>query len=146
MLIKDALGARSKVVVIVRPDETVAAVAQHLRDKDRGLAVVCDAEHAPLGIVSVVDINRAVAEHRDRAPGMAARSIMNPDIVTCNTDDTVEQALDKMAAHGIRHLPVLEDGKMTAIVSLQDLLRARHEEAQISAEDMRRYFLGIGYH
>lgn len=146
MLIKDALRARSKIVVIVRPDDTVAAVAKHLRDKDRGLAVVCDANHAPLGIISVVDINRAIAEYRERAPGMPAPSIMNADIVTCNTDDTVDKALDKMAAHGIRHLPVLQDGKMTAIVSLQDLLRARHEEAEISVEEMRRYFLGIGYH
>jgi CBS domain-containing protein len=146
MLIKTALRARSKTVVIVGPDDTVATVAKRMRDKQRGLAIVCDSNDAPIGIVSVIDINRAIADYEERASGMQARSVMNTDMVTCKATDTLDRALDKMAAHDIRHLPVLENGKITAVVSLQDLLRARYEQAEFSSEEMRRYFLGVGYH
>ena len=145
MLVKDALSERAEIVVIVQPDDTVTGVAKSLRDKRKGLAVVCDGQGAPLGLISVIDISRAVAEQGDAAPQMAARSAMNTAFVSSRMDDKVDHALEVMAEHNIRHLPVLDEGKLAAVVSMRDLLQARQKEAEISMEEMRRYVLGHGY-
>jgi signal-transduction protein with cAMP-binding, CBS, and nucleotidyltransferase domain len=126
------------------PDDTAAAAARRIREKRNGLAVVCDAACAPLGIVSVIDINRVAAEHGERAPGPAVREVMNTAIVVCAPGDSVEQALDTMTEPEIRHLPVVEDRALRGIVSIRELLEARFEEARVGLGEMHRDVFGVG--
>jgi CBS domain-containing protein len=146
MHVRDVLGARPREALRVGPDETVAAAARLIDDKRKGLAVVCAEDGALLGIISVIDINRAVARHGERGPAMAVHEVMNPDIVVCRPEDRVEKALEDMTKHGIRHLPVVETGVLLGVLNIRDLLEIRFEEAQMTVEDMQRYIHGVGYH
>ena len=146
MRIAEILKAKGGEVVTVGVTDTVKTASQRIAEKRRGLAVVCDDNNVPVGIVSVIDINRAVARYGDRAPGMAVREVMNTDIAVCAPTDTVEQALDKMVKRAIRHLPVVADANLCGCVNMRDLLEARFDEAQMGFEEMRRYVLGVGYH
>ena len=145
MLVKDALSERSEIIVVVGPDEPVASVAKSLRDKKKGLAVVCAGGTDLLGLISVIDISRAVADHEGDAPAMPASAIMNTSVTTGTMQDSVDQALGMMAEHNIRYLPVLDDGKIAAVTSLRELLQARNREAEVSIDEMRKYVLGGGY-
>jgi CBS domain-containing protein len=110
------------------------------------LAVVCDENESPIGIISVIDINRAVVMYGDRAPGMTVRDVMSTDMVVCGRSDSVEHALDVMMKWGIRHLPVVAEGRLEGIVNIQDLLEARFDEAQLGLDEMRPYVFGVGLH
>jgi CBS domain-containing protein len=146
MLVRDALKTKPGKVVKVAPDMTLTAAARAIHDARRGLAIVCDAEQAILGVLSVIDVNRCLCHHGEKAAGMMVREVMNPDVVACGPEDTAEDALKKMTAHGIRHLPVVEDGALRGLVNLRDLLEIRFEHAEMTAEEMRRYVFGVGYH
>ena len=146
MYISDILKTKGGEVVIVSPEDTIMTAAGRIAENRKGLAVICDANRSPLGIVSVIDINRAVAKYGERAPEMAVRDLMNPSIAVCAPTDTIEKALDKMMKCEIRHLPVVADNTLQGIVNIKDLLEARFNEAQIDLEEMRRYVFAVGYH
>lgn len=146
MLVRTILDATKHEAVTVGPEDTVAETARRIAEKRRGLAVVCDADKALLGIISVIDINRALAQHAERAAAMRAREVMSTKIAVCAPGDTVEQALDNMTANHVRHLPVVDKGVLLGVINIGDLLHSRFEEARVTADDMRRYFFGAGYH
>lgn len=146
MLISDILKAKGSDVVTVGPGDSLAAAARRIADRKKGLAVVCNDQERPLGMISVIDINRAVADHEERAPGMAVRDLMTTDIIVCAPGDSVEEALERMTTHEVRHLPVVQDGTLKGIVNMRDLLRSRFKEAEMTAAEMQRYVFGAGYH
>lgn len=145
MQVREILEAKSTRAVIVGPDDAVRTASSRIAEMGKGLAVVCDQNDSPIAILSVIDINRAIAEFGDQAPGVAVREIMNTNIVACEPDDPVEQALDRMMERGIHHLPVVAEGRLKGIVNVQQLLEARFSEAQFGLEEMRRYVFGAGY-
>ena len=146
MRVSEILKAKGGRVVTVGPDDDVKTASSRIAQMRKGLAVVCDENESPIGIVSVIDVNHAVARHGDRAPGMAVRDVMHTDMVVCGPSDSVEQALDTMMKRGIRHLPVVAEGRLQGIVNAENLLEARFNEAQLGLDEMRQYVLGGGYH
>ncbi len=146
MQVSEILKAKGGKAVTVGPDGIIETASSRIAQMGKGLACVCDEKAALIGIVSVIDINRAIARHGDRAPGMAVRDVMTTDIAVCAPSDSVEQALDTMMRRGIRHLPVVAEGRLQGIVNVQDLLQARFDDAQLGLDEMRRYVFGVGYH
>ena len=146
MLVGDALKTKQTKVVKIDQDETMAAAARAIDEAGKRLAVVCDARGAILGVLSVIDINRAVANHGDKAPSMLVRDLMNLDVTICNCRETVEEALQKMTAHDILQLPVIEEGVLQGLVTMNTLLETRFEQAEMTAEEMGCYVFGPGYH
>ena len=146
MNVGDVLGAKPREALRVGPEATVAAAARLIADKKKGLAVVCAEDGALLGIISVIDINRAVAQHGEGAAAMSVHEVMNPDVVVCRPEDGVDHALEDMTKHGIRHLPIVDNGVLRGVVNIRDLLEVRFEEARITVEDMHRYIHGVGNH
>ena len=76
---------------------------------------------------------------------MRVRDVMNPEVVVCGPEDSVADALDLMRTHRLRHLPVVEGEGALGRVTMSDLLKVRFEQAEMAAEDMRRYIFGVGY-
>lgn len=146
MFLSDLLPSVEDRMVPASPDETVADLSRRLGYRKRGMAVVCDANSHLLGIVSVMDIIRALGDHEEAAPLMRARDIMKTDPVTGAPGDTIEVALERMSSHGIRHLPVVEGGILQGVVNIRDLLEARSRAAEMTAEELSRYIYGAGYH
>ena len=146
MKIGDILSRTGSKFVTVSPDDRVISAARLMKDAKKGLVVVVDAEGTLLGVLSVMDVNRGVAEHGGRAPNMPVRDLMNAEVVVCTSDDTLEDALSLMTANQIRHLPVVEGGVLRGLINLRDLLHLRFEQAQMSMEEMRGYIFGVGFH
>ena len=145
MIVREVLKSKTADTVRVGPDDTLTAAAGAIAAARKGLAVVCGGQGALLGVISVIDINRAVAEQGDRAPGMRVRDVMNPEVVVCGPEDSVEEALELMTTHHLRHLPVVEGEAVLGRVTMSDLLKVRFERAEMAVEEMRRYVFGAGY-
>jgi CBS domain-containing protein len=66
---------------------------------------------------------------------------MTRDVRSCAPGDTIADIMAIMTTHRIRHLPVLEDGKLMGIVSIGDVVKYRLDEAKHEVESMRDYVL-----
>jgi CBS domain-containing protein len=111
--------------ITAHPDETVVEAARRLRDKHVGDLVIVDDKNRLVGILTDRDIVvSAVAQSPDRIDALRVGDIMTTDVLSVRRNETVEGALKKMAARGVRRLPVLGPvGEVEGILSLDDLLQ-----------------------
>src|SRR5208282_1355932 len=105
-------------VVSVRPDTPTSQVARLLLDNGISAMPVVDSDGAPVGMVSEGDLIG-----RDEA-ARTARDIMSAPVVTVGEETEVGEIARLLAAHRIKRVPVVRDGRIIGIVSRADLLRA----------------------
>jgi CBS domain-containing protein len=146
MNLEQLLKVKGVDAIVIGPDETIATTAHLLAEQNRGLALVCGTENKLLGVVSVIDISRAVAKFAEHAPSMAVRTIMTRDFCSCHLEDSVEDALRMMNERRIRQMPIVEGGILKGLLNMRGVLEARFEEADMRAEELRHYVSGGGYH
>jgi CBS domain-containing protein len=114
----------------VTPDNALIDIAAMMRDEDIGaLPVVKDGELR--GIVTDRDIVvRAIAEGKEPST-TTVQEVLSEKVESVEPDDDIEEAADVMAAHQIRRLPVVEDGKLIGMVSLGDI-SIKHEKSTVA--------------
>jgi CBS domain-containing protein len=139
MIIGAILRDKGSDVFTVGPGEDVTAIAQALAQHRIGAALVRDLDGSILGIVSERDIVRAVAREGAAALSRTARELMTADLITVRGETLVAEALGAMTTHRCRHLPVMEEGRLTGMVSIGDLVKARIAEAEQEAENLRAF-------
>jgi CBS domain-containing protein len=113
-----------------------------MADKNIGFLVVME-RGAIVGVLSERDCVRQVIV-ADRSPEITpVADVMVRNVVTVDLDHSFADCLRLMHQHGIRHLPVVTNGKAVAVVSIRDLLgeAVRHHEKIIS--DLERERLTI---
>ncbi len=107
-------------VVTARLDEDVLRVAQLMRDRNVGSVVVCDPEGGPVAMVTDRDLTlRTLAEERPRSEPI--REHASRPLVTGEPDMDLEEAAALMVTHRIRRLPVVDEGSLVGIVTLDDI-------------------------
>ncbi len=126
-------------VVTVGPGEDLGAVCQSLAQHRIGAALVRDTDGAILGIVSERDIVRHLAHDGAAALAKTARQVMTSDLHTVSAETSIVDALGMMTDRRIRHLPVMEEGRLVGMVSIGDLVKARIAEAVTEAETLRAF-------
>jgi CBS domain-containing protein len=131
MSISDILHEKGTKVVKARPKDTVQAAVQSLADKRIGAVVVEDEWMRPVGIFSERDFVNAAAHHGPAVLSMTVESLMTAPIISCKSTDKVEAVMATMTKAKIRHLPVIEDGRLLGIVSIGDLVKHRLDEKEL---------------
>jgi CBS domain-containing protein len=134
MSIKDILRHKGHDVVKVYPADTVLSAVRKLADEKIGALVVESDQMRPVGIFSERDFVNAVADHGATALAMSVESLMSAPVVSCRPADSVETAMATMTLAKIRHLPVMEDGRLLGIVSIGDLVKHRLDEKMLEAD------------
>jgi CBS domain-containing protein len=113
----------------LEPGATIVEAARMMAYLRIGALMVVEGEKL-VGIFSERDaLTRVLAKELDPATTTLAQ-VMTPDPITIAPDATVQQALDIMAAKGFRHLPVIEDTRIVAIVSIRDLYRSVKDQME----------------
>jgi CBS domain-containing protein len=104
----------------IAPDATIADAVRQLQEANAGCLIVEDS-----GGVRGILSERDLVMKLDGAPLDATRvaDLMTADPVVLRPDDSVAVAIHKMAVGGFRHIPLVEDGHATGIVSARDVLR-----------------------
>ncbi|MFM8800842.1 MAG: CBS domain-containing protein [Tagaea sp.] len=126
-VIPHAVGEQS--LATLEPSATVLEAARMMAYLRIGALMVVEDDRL-VGIFSERDaLTRVVAKEIDPAATTLAQ-VMTPDPIVIAPDTTVQQALDIMAEKGFRHLPVAEDGKIVAIVSIRDLYRSVKDQME----------------
>jgi CBS domain-containing protein len=109
-------------VLVVSPEDTIGEVAEHMRDRDVGSAVV--AEYGRLiGILTSRDLLRALAA-RVHSSDARVRQWMTEEPIAVAESATLAEAAALMTEHGFHHLPVVEGERAVGMVGLRDVVRA----------------------
>lgn len=133
MSIADVLHVKGHKVVKVSTGDTVAATVGKLAEHRIGAVIVEDQWMRHAGIFSERDFVNAVAKHGAQALNFHVEKLMSAPVVTCRSSDRVETAMAAMTMAKIRHLPVVDDGKLVGIVSIGDLVKHRLDEKALEA-------------
>jgi CBS domain-containing protein len=133
MSIMEILREKGHQVVTARPTDSVMSVVRELAGQGIGAVVVASAWMRPVGIFSERDLVGAVAEHGAAALNMPIGNFMKSPVVSCRPMDRIDDAMARMTAGKIRHLPVIENGKLLGIVSIGDLVKHRLDEKVLEA-------------
>ena len=106
------------------PDESVAKAARLMKQEDVGSIPVVESEQNRklLGIVTDRDLAlKIVAEGRD-GQSTKVDAVMTRNVVTCRADDDLQKALDAMATHQLRRIPIVDgENKVVGIISQADV-------------------------
>jgi CBS domain-containing protein len=108
-------------VWIIPPDATVFEAIQVLAKKNIGALPVMEGDQL-IGIFSERDYTRKVALEGKTSQKTKVRDILTSNVATISPNDTVEDAMRLMSERHVRHLPVLEGGKMVGFVSIGDMV------------------------
>jgi CBS domain-containing protein len=133
MSISDVLHGKGHQVVKVRTTDSVETAVGKLSAERIGAVVVEDQWMRTAGVFSERDLVNSVAEHGSRALAFPVEKLMSAPVVTCRLTDQVDTALAAMTMAKIRHLPVVDAGKLVGIVSIGDLVKHRLDEKALEA-------------
>jgi len=140
MRISEVIRRKGEAVITIAPDATVEQLLAILDEHRVGAVIVSADEGASVaGIVSERDVVREL--HRDGADvlGRAVSAIMTSGVTTCVPEDDLETLARTMTEKRIRHLPVVVDGQLRAIVSIGDIVKHRIDELQAERDQLVDY-------
>jgi CBS domain-containing protein len=139
--VKYLLAFKPKSVWTIGPEEPVLAAIQVMADKHIGALPVMRGEEL-VGIVSERDYARKVILLGRSSSDTPVWQIMTSDVVSVSPDELVHRCMEIMTERRIRHLPVIEKGKLIGIISIGDLVKAVIEEQQQTITQLERYIAG----
>lgn len=139
MTVAAILSSKGRDVMTVEVDTSIREAVHILAERRIGAIVVTDPFRRILGIVSERDIVRALSRSGPEALEGPVSSIMTAKVVTCSEIDTINHVMERMTEGRFRHLPVVEEGRLAGIVSIGDVVKARIQQVEREAEEMRTY-------
>lgn len=138
MKIEDVIRAKGTDVVTIEPGATVKQLLAVLAEHGIGAVVVSvDGRHID-GIVSERDIVRKLASVGAEILDGPVSAIMTANVKTCTPDESLEDVAREMTYSRFRHLPVVIDGELRAVISIGDVVKTRIDQLT----DERNHLLG----
>ena len=138
MRIAEILKAKGSAVTTVSPNDAVTDVLRYMTEGNLGALPVVDGDRLA-GIVSERDVVRQLHQQGGSLLNARVSEVMTADVVTCSSEDSVQDLAKIMTARRVRHLPVLTDGALAGIVSIGDLVKARIDMLEQEREQLESY-------
>jgi len=139
MNVKEILSVKGRDVVTIEPNASLAAAAKVLAERRIGAVVVTGAAERIVGILSERDIVQVLATRGIPALDMQVSEVMTRKVATCSPHDMISSIMERMTAGKFRHVPVVEQGRLTGIVSIGDVVKHRLMEMESEHAAMRDY-------
>jgi CBS domain-containing protein len=140
--VSQLLAAKSNAIYSVRPEEPVYEAIRLMADKQIGALLVMQGEEL-VGIVSERDYARKVILMGRSSKDTPVSAIMTPaPLVTVTPDSRARECMRLMTERRIRHLPVLDGGRVVGMLSIGDLVRAIIEAQDAEIQQLTRYIAG----
>lgn len=143
MKIDEILRKKGREVVTVEETETVLEAVRVLVARNIGSLVVTEGPR-PKGILTERDILRLTSRAPEALGSIRVGEAMTRDMITATPDDRLREMMDTMTENRIRHLPVVEDGRLVGIISIGDLVNACRVEVEAENSHLREYIHGAG--
>lgn len=142
MKVKHLLKDRQPPYYEIAPDQPLQEAVNRMMENHIGSLVVFD-EGKMISIVTERDILRAVHEHGPDFDNIRVQDVMAPDLVICDMEDSLDQAMELMfnnkTGHRIRHIPVQNEDSLIGVISIGDIVSALLTETQYENRLLKSY-------
>lgn len=132
---------RDHEVKTVGPRLRIETVAALLRETRVGAFPVVDTDGRLVGIISERDIVAAVGVGGSEALNRHTEEFMTRNVATVTPRDSIKEVMQIMIGRRIRHLPVVEDGKLVDVISMRDVVKQRIDAVEMERDILRDYAL-----
>jgi CBS domain-containing protein len=127
-------------VYTVQPNDTVLTALQLMDEKNIGAVLVMDGEEVA-GIFSERDYARRGDLLNQKAADTPVLTMMTRLVYYIRPDQSIEECMALMTGRRIRHLPVLEDGRLVGIISIGDVVKTVISEQAFTIEQLEQYIM-----
>jgi CBS domain-containing protein len=141
--VRDILGQKGGKIWSVTPGNTVYEALQLMAEREIGAVLVMEGDK-PVGILSERDYARQVILKGRTSKDTPVREIMSTRLVYVRMEQTVEDCMALMTDKRIRHLPVLDEGRLLGVLSIGDVVKAVISEKQFLIEQLENYISSGG--
>jgi CBS domain-containing protein len=135
--VKQILAGKPSGLVSIDPDATLESAMRMMVERNIGVLPVSDGEKL-VGIISERDFLRRVL-YRGVSLQATVREVMTEKIVTVTSGDTIEHCMEMMTELRVRHLPVVDGGKLSGVLSIGDAVRVTVEDQKSMIEQLESY-------
>jgi CBS domain-containing protein len=139
--VRQVLNDKGYAVETIAPEATVYEALQKMANKEVG-ALVVQKDGEICGLFSERDYARKVILQGKHSKDTKVEEIMTRRVITLEPQQTVEACMVVMTDKRIRHLPVVEEGRLIGIVSIGDIVKAVIETQQLTIEELESYITG----
>jgi CBS domain-containing protein len=144
--VETILSRKGTEVATIPPAATLGQAAAALAEHNVGALVVSDDGQTVRGILSERDIvRRFAADDGVATASVSVAATMTVDVHTATPATTVDELMGVMTTHRIRHVPVVDDGRLCGIISIGDVVKNRMDELETQAASLRDYVTGSSY-
>ena len=144
MSVSHILRGKSSGIITAAANDKVRNIAQTLAEKRIGAIVIVNKDGGIEGIVSERDVVRCIAKEGALALDLAVSQVMTKKVKTCSESDSEIEIMALMTENRIRHLPVVNAGKLIGMISIGDVVKNRIEAIEREANDMKAYIASAG--
>lgn len=142
--VRNLMQMKGQQIWQIEPKASILAALELMTRKNIGALPVVD-QTGLVGIISERDIVRILAEEQNFISENEVARYMTPTVISTTKESTVEDCMQLMTTHHIRHLPVVEDKQLVGIVSIGDVVKACITDRDETINHLENYIGGQGY-
>jgi len=141
--VEKLLNNKSNEIWSIGPDATVYDALQKMAEKDAGALLVTE-EGNLVGIFTERDYARKLILKGRFSKDTAVSELMTHEVLYVEPNNTIEDCMVMMTARRVRHLPVMDNGKLAGIVTIGDIVKQIISEQESTIHELEKYITG-GY-
>lgn len=135
-LILDKKGTDIQTIAV---DASLVDMVKKMLSNHIGSLLVLTEDGSIHGIVTERDLLRTIARNPDGWNNLHIGDVMSTDVLTADIGETLEQVMVRMTNNRIRHIPILNQGKLAGVLSMGDIVNAALEQTNFQNELLKRY-------
>ena len=139
--VRNILDTKGHEVWRIGPEDTVFDALRLMAEKEVGSLMVMDGARVA-GLISERDYARKIVLLGRTSPNTLVKEIMTTHVAYTHLEQPIEECMVVMTEKRIRHLPVMEQGKLVGIISIGDLVKAIIADQKFIIEQLERYITG----
>ena len=143
--VKEIIKEKGAKVWTIPPDSTAFEALEKMADKNIGAVVVTEGEGRVVGIMSERDYARKVILRGKVSKEIPVSEIMTADVLCVSPGNTCDDCMQLFTNKRVRHLPVVDDGKLVGLISIGDVVNKVISEQQAALADLENFITGAGY-
>jgi CBS domain-containing protein len=140
--VRQILKVKGEQVWTISKDSTILDGLKLMAEKQIGSLVVVEGGQV-VGIFTERDFARRVGPDRRKPEETRIEEVMTRELITVDPDQTVNDCMMLMTENHIRHLPVMDEGRLVGIISVGDVVKDIIEELEFHVEQLKSYITGL---
>lgn len=141
MTLRNILHVKGKKVFTTVPTASLEHAVRAMVEHNCGSLVVCveEDEEQMVGIITERDILRWIASTKQQLSQITVEEVMTKSVITGTSDSMIPEIMGLMTDHRIRHLPIVEEGRLIGLISIGDVVKAQHDELSAENHYLKEY-------